>query len=137
MCVSGIQVWEWVKRASQHDLIVPCCFVGSSSSCRHCFVLPAVVAAMAKVMQAMKAMKAMKDMKAMKAAKGRSGKSGKTPMDIINGYKVKLAEVNGELEDEKKRSRVKDERIRELEAAVRHKLDASEHAYALQHTRYG
>ena len=81
--------------------------------------------------------KRMKAMKAMKAMKSRSGPSGKSPKAVIDGYKRQLEAKKKELDDEKNVNIVrvrdleqvilkKNERIVELESAVRLKMDDGE-----------
>ena len=81
--------------------------------------------------------KRMKAMKAMKAMKSRSGPSGKSPKAVIDGYKMQLEAKKKELDDEKNVNIVrvrdleqvilkKNERIVELESAVRLKMDDGE-----------
>ena len=81
--------------------------------------------------------KLMKAMKAMKAMKSRSGPSGKSPKAVIDGYKMQLEAKKKELDDEKNVNIVrvrdleqvilkKNERIVELESAVRLKMDDGE-----------
>ena len=84
-----------------------------------------------------KRMKAMKAKKAIKAMESRSGPSGKSPKAVIDGYKMQLEAKKKELDDEKNVNIVrvrdleqvilkKNERIVELESAVRLKMDDGE-----------